>query len=85
MKLDDGYDETGTLAGASLGGSQVLDTPVGPRQIALADLFEVQEPEDYVDWDSHADFASSLNRGNKDSEVRDLVAYPRSPQQVPLP
>jgi putative salt-induced outer membrane protein YdiY len=74
VKLDDGFDGTGTLVGAADDGKQVLATPDGPREIALADLFEVQEPEDYTDWDSHIDFASSLNRGNTDSENTKLRA-----------
>lgn len=74
VELDDGYDGTGTLAGASGDGNQLLETPEGPRVIALADLFEVEEPEDFIDWNSHIDFASSLNRGNTDSENTKLRA-----------
>lgn len=74
IELDDGYEATGTLAGASGDGSQVLVTRDGPRNIALADLFEVEEPEDFYDWASHVDFSSSLNRGNTDSANTKLRA-----------
>ncbi len=74
IKLDDGYEATGTLAGAAGDGRQILETPEGRRDIALADLFEVEEPEDYYDWGSHVDFSSSLNRGNTDSANTKLRA-----------
>lgn len=74
VTLEDGYDGTGTLAGAADGGEQVLQTPEGPRTIQLADIFEIEEPEDYIDWNSHVDFSSSLNRGNTDSENTKLRA-----------
>ncbi len=74
VTLDDGYDGTAKLTGAADGGQQVLETPDGPRNIALADVFELDEPEEYQDWNSHVDFSSSLNSGNTDSENTKLRA-----------
>lgn len=68
VKLDDGYDGTGILAGAADDGKQVPETPGGARDIALEEVFEIEEPEDYTDCSSHVDYSSSLNRGNTDSE-----------------
>jgi putative salt-induced outer membrane protein YdiY len=74
IKLTDGYEASGILAGTSGAGRQLLVTPEGRREIALADLLEVEEPEDYYDWGSHVDFSSSLNRGNTDSANTKLRA-----------
>ena len=42
--------------------------------ILLTDLYELDEIEDYFDWESHIDFNAAINKGNTDSVNTKLYA-----------
>ena len=74
IDLVDGTSVTATFAGTADDGSQIITTDVDSMELPLGDVLELDEPEDYYDWESHVDFASTINKGNTDSENSRLRA-----------
>lgn len=68
IEYADGRDVIARLGGKGADGEQVVI--VGGREIAvpLAQLAELEEPDEYFDWSSHLDINSTVNKGNTDSE-----------------
>jgi putative salt-induced outer membrane protein YdiY len=68
LDLSDGRSVTGQLMGADSQGNQLILVAGTTTAIPLAQLEELDEPEDYFDWESHVDFNMDLDRGNTDSD-----------------
>ncbi len=67
IELQDGRKVFAQLAGADEDGRQIVSTGTETIQIALADIFELEEPEEDFDWESHVDFSTVINTGNTDT------------------
>ncbi len=64
IELQDGQKVLAQLAGSDEDGRQIVSTGTETMQIALADIFELNEPEKDFDWESHVDFSTVINSGN---------------------
>jgi putative salt-induced outer membrane protein YdiY len=67
IDLEDGRSVVAQLPGAAADGSQIVKTEDETLTVPLAQLFELEEPEEEFDWESNVDFSASLNSGNTDS------------------
>ena len=67
IELQDGRNVLAQLAGSDEDGRQIVSTGTETIQIALADIFELVEPEEDFDWESHVDFSTAINSGNTTS------------------
>jgi small nuclear ribonucleoprotein (snRNP)-like protein len=64
IELKDGRKVLAQLAGSDEDGRQIVSTDTETIQIALADIFELEEPEKDFEWESHVDFSTVINSGN---------------------
>ena len=64
LELADGSDLVGTLAGADAEGNQIVLVDGQQVLLPMAQLAELEEPEEDFDWSTHADLNSTFNRGN---------------------
>jgi putative salt-induced outer membrane protein YdiY len=55
-------------------GEQIITTPIESLEVPLASILELDEIEDFYDWETHVDFSSNINKGNTDSENTKLRA-----------
>ena len=67
IELADGSSVVGQLLGGDEEGRQIIAVDGEQIAVPLADLAELDEPEDRYDWDSYVDWSSSLNTGNTES------------------
>lgn len=67
IELRDGRNVLAQLAGSDEDGRQIVSTGTETIRIALADIFELDEPEKDFDWESHVDFSTVINSGNTKS------------------
>jgi putative salt-induced outer membrane protein YdiY len=67
IELTDGRELVATMGGTDTAGGQVLTADGQDVVIGLEDFLEVDEPEDYYDWEVNVDFSSTLKEGNTDS------------------
>ena len=67
IEFEDGREIVATMPGADAEGNQILESDDETLAVPVAALFELDEPEDYYDWDSHVDFTADLNKGNTDT------------------
>lgn len=67
IELADGREFVATMSGEDASGNQVLDAAGESVSIQLAEFLEVDEPEDFYDWEVNADISAELNKGNTDS------------------
>jgi putative salt-induced outer membrane protein YdiY len=74
LDLTDGRSMTIRFAGADEEGNQIIETPVDTLSIPLASVLELDEVEDYYDWETNVDYSSSFNKGNTDSSNSRLQA-----------
>lgn len=74
IDLQDGTSVVAKLRGAAADGDQVIESEVESLEVPLAQFFELDEPDDYYDWESHVDFSSNINKGNTDSMTTKLFA-----------
>jgi putative salt-induced outer membrane protein YdiY len=74
VDLDDGTSVMARFAGVDDDGDQIITTDVDGMEVRIADVLELDEPEDYYDWESHVDLSSTINRGNTDSDNSRLRA-----------
>lgn len=74
IELADGREFSATLKGANEEGEQIF--VVDGNQIAapFMQLYELDEIDDPVDWDTYIDLSSALNRGNTVSSNNKLAA-----------
>lgn len=64
LELKDGNKLAGSFVGFDAEGNQLLLVDGQQRAIPLAQLAELQEPEEAFDWATHADLNSTFNSGN---------------------
>ena len=74
IELQDGRNVLAQLAGSDEDGRQIVSTGTETIQIALTDIFELVEPEEDFDWESHVDFSTVINTGNTTSTTGVLRA-----------
>jgi hypothetical protein len=67
IEMPDGTDIVAKMQGADEEGNQILVTESGAVEVPLGSLREVDEPDDYYDWEVLVDFSFSLSEGNTDS------------------
>lgn len=73
ITLADGREVMARLRGDG-DGNQLIVYDGAERRLALTELIEVEEPDDYFDWSSHIDWSSTVNNGNTNSETTRLAA-----------
>jgi putative salt-induced outer membrane protein YdiY len=81
IELQDGRKVLAQLAGSDEDGRQIVSTGTGTIQIALADIFELVEPEKDFDWESHVDFSTVINSGNTNT----TSGYLRADSTIKMP
>ena len=74
LELDDGSTLVGSLAGSDADGNQIVIVGGEEQAIPLAQLAELEEPEDAFDWGTHVDLNSTFNRGNTNNSNVTLSA-----------
>jgi putative salt-induced outer membrane protein YdiY len=67
IELADGREIVAMLNGADAEGNQIFEVDGEKISAPLAQLYELDEVTDPIDWDSYVDWSSSLNSGNTDS------------------
>ena len=67
VDLADGRELIVTFPGADDEGNQIIKTGSGTEILLLSNMLELDEPEDYYDWESFADVSGDLKKGNTDS------------------
>jgi len=74
IELSDGRKFTAVLKGASEEGLQVYEIDGEEIAAPLAQLYELDEIDNPVDWDSYVDWSLAVNSGNTDSLNSKLAA-----------
>ena len=67
IEMPDGTDVVAQFQGADDEGKQILVIDGESTSVALGALKEVDEPEDFYDWEVLVDYSFSLNEGNTES------------------
>jgi len=67
IELADGRKVVAQLLGGDEKGNQIIKVSEELISVPLADLTELDEPEDRYDWDSYIDWSTSFNTGNTES------------------
>jgi putative salt-induced outer membrane protein YdiY len=67
VEMPDGTDVVAKMQGIDDAGNQLLVIDGDPVAVSLAELREVDEPEDYYDWEVLVDYSLTANDGNTDS------------------
>ena len=67
IEMPDGTDVVAQMKGADDEGNQVLVIDGEETPVALGALREVDEPEDFYDWEVLVDYSLSVNDGNTES------------------
>jgi putative salt-induced outer membrane protein YdiY len=67
VTMADGREVIAMLAGQGVGGKQLIEIDGNRTSITYDQLEQLDEIEDYYDWDSHIDFNFAMNKGNTDS------------------
>ena len=67
IELTDGRKIVAQLLGGDEDGNQIMTVNGESISVPLADLAELDEPEDRFDWDSNIDWSTSFNTGNTES------------------
>lgn len=74
IDLKDGRSLVAQFSGADSDGRQLIRVGDETFPIELQALFELNEPDEDIEWDSNVEFSASLNSGNTDSENAKLRA-----------
>jgi putative salt-induced outer membrane protein YdiY len=74
IDLADGRELVVTFPGADAEGNQIIKTGSGTEILPLSNMLELDEPEDYYDWESFVDLSGDLKKGNTDSRNTKLRA-----------
>ena len=74
IELTNGEEVIARFPGMNADGKQLIEIDGVSRAIDLMELYEVDEIEDYFDWESHIDFNATINKGNTDSVNTKLYA-----------
>ncbi len=68
IELVEGQTQTAKLLGADDEGRQLLEIDGELVAIPLAQLLELEEEEEYFDWEVNVDLSACVNKGNTESE-----------------
>ncbi len=74
IDLADGRELVVTFPGADAEGNQIIKTGSGTEVLLLSNMLELDEPEDYYDWESFVDLSGDLKKGNTESRNTKLRA-----------
>lgn len=74
IELNNGQEFVAKLPGPDEDGKQLIETDGVSRPFSLADLYELDEIDDYFDWDSRIDFNAAIDKGNTDKIDTKLFA-----------
>jgi hypothetical protein len=69
IELADGRSVVAQLTGADQDGNQLVAIEGDTIAIPLDTLLELEEPEEFFEWESNILFSSAINKGNTDSET----------------
>ncbi len=67
IEMPDGSDVVARMQGVDSAGNQILVIDGEAVSVPLGALREVDEPEEFYDWEALIDYSFSLNEGNTDS------------------
>ena len=67
IDMKDGREIVATFPGENQDGEQLIDVDGQQLAVELGEFLELDEPEDYYDWETNIDFSSTVNSGNTDS------------------
>jgi putative salt-induced outer membrane protein YdiY len=74
IEFADGSEATASLRGADDEGQQVLVIDGQESAFEMAEIAELEEIDEYFDWDSRIDASSVINKGNTDSRTLRVTA-----------
>jgi putative salt-induced outer membrane protein YdiY len=74
IELSDGREVTAKLQGANESGDQILVVDGEQMTAPVMQLYELDEINDPVEWDSYVDLSAAVNRGNTVSSNTKLAA-----------
>jgi putative salt-induced outer membrane protein YdiY len=74
IDLADGRELVVTFPGADAEGNQIIKTGSGTEILPLANMLELDEPEDDFDWESFVDLSGDLKKGNTETRNSKLRA-----------
>jgi len=74
IEFQDGRSLVAQLNGADSDGNQIIMAGEETVAVPLAEIFELDEPEDDFDWESHVELSTAFNSGNTDSSNTKLRA-----------
>ena len=67
IELSSGEEVTARLSGVDDDGNQLITVNGESETISIAQLYELDEIDDPIEWDSNVDWSMSLNTGNTES------------------
>ena len=67
IDLSDGRSFLATFAGADSDGKQIVNSGDESVSVPLAELFELDEPEEPFEWESNVEVSANINKGNTDT------------------
>lgn len=68
IEFRSGRNMVAQLLGADEEGNQVLAVGDQILSVPLEELMELEEPDEYFEWESHVDVSVGINKGNTDSQ-----------------
>ena len=74
IDLNDGRSILATFSGADADGKQIITSGDQSLSVPLADLFELEKPEDPFEWESNVAMSVNMNKGNTDTANGQLRA-----------
>jgi len=74
IELDDGREVVAILKGGDSEGNQILVVDGEEMTAPVMQLYELDEIDDPVEWDSYVDLSAGVNRGNTDNSNTKLAA-----------
>lgn len=72
IEFEDGVRRVAQFQGVDDAGNQVILVDGETMNVPLADIRELDEPEEYRDWEANFDWNSNISRGNTDSSNNTL-------------
>ena len=67
IDLQDGTSVLAKFSGQDADGDQLIRTEIDEIDVPLAQIFELDEPEEFYDWETHVDFSTNASRGNTET------------------
>ncbi len=74
IDLTDGRTLIASFVGADADGNQIVRSGDKSVSLPLAELFELDEPQEAFEWESNVAISANLNKGNTDTENGQLRA-----------